>query len=224
MPRLSQVLGAVQTPATQLAVPVHRRPQAPQLAESLVRLTQEPEQLVVGAEHESGQAPQSPGQDPQVSLPLHVPSPQRAVGCAMHEPETHTPLQRAPHAPQLFTSRLVLVSQPFATLPSQFAVPAEQVTVHAPQSAAQVPQVSPLSQRPLPHTGPMGAFGAQRPAVQVKPALQRAPQLPQLALSAERLVSQPLPSFPSQFAAGALQVRGGGGVTLVPVQTPRTQV
>src|SRR4051812_16897950 len=73
---------------------------------------------------------------PFAALPSQLPNP------ALHAAIPHAPLLQAgvpldvahmkPQAPQLRTSELMLVSHPFAELPSQLAKPAEQNSAHTP--------------------------------------------------------------------------------------------
>jgi hypothetical protein len=95
----------------------------------------------------------------------------------MHErPPPHT----TPHAPQFVLLFCVLVSQPFATLPSQLAKPAlHEATVHMPDEHALLPLAT---------------------------AAQVVPQAPQLDTLDCVLVSQPLALLPSQLPKPALQL------------------
>jgi hypothetical protein len=82
-------------------------------------------------------------------------------------------LQLLPQPPQLFTLVLVLISQPFAGLPSQFAKPELQLaTAQLPATQAGVP---------------LGM-------------LQTLPQPPQLETLLPMLTSQPFAAMPSQSA------------------------
>ena len=84
-----------------------------------------------------------------------------------------------PQPPQLRASTLVLISQPLATWPSQFAKPGLQVAIaHTPLTHAAV------------------AFGK----------VQTMPQPPQLAEPVKMLVSQPSARVPLQLANPALHV------------------
>jgi hypothetical protein len=112
----------VQTPDTQEVEPlalVHAPPQPPQFVV-----------VVSGVSH------------PFTALPSQLPKPVAHTG--VHFPATHevVPLELThaiPHDPQLAASVCVLVSHPFATLPSQLAAPALQVGVHTPTTQAVVP-------------------------------------------------------------------------------------
>lgn len=141
------------------------------------------------------QTPQSPGQSVQVSVPVHVPSPQTSV----------------PQGPQS-------VWQVLQSSPGSHTV-SPQTEVQVPQSCAQLPQVSVPLQVPSPQTGPVpGSWQvpplqisegpqlpheppqpsspqvrplqlgtqAQAPLVQISLAAQVAPQLPQWASSTDK--------------------------------------
>jgi hypothetical protein len=90
-------------------------------------------------------------------------------------------LQGVPHAPQFASSVLVLVSHPSRlkfSLALQSAYPESHAIVHCPAEQVGVPLA----------------------------LLQAPPHVPQLAVSACKLISQPLPKLPSQLAKPALQV------------------
>ena len=152
----------------------------------------------------------------------------------MHAPRTHAPAAQdeaafanphvTPHPPQLDALVCVLVSQPFAVDPSQFAKPKLQlampqtpavqdgaafVTAHALPHAPQLPTSAvvavsqpfdaipsqlphPASQAPKTH-----ALAEHEPAWCGREHLL--PHVPQLVADDVRSVSQPLPSCPSQF-------------------------
>lgn len=151
-----------QAPITQLCVPGHTVPQAPQLRRSVCVFTQRPGDIAV--------APQTT--EPAAHVPPQTPAAQVAV----------PPLGAAharPHAPQLLTVVLVLVSQPLATIASQSPKPALQVSRHA----------------PLVHA-----------AAWLAPAVQARPHAPQLARAVLMLVSQPFAAIASQLPKPALQV------------------
>lgn len=136
-------------------------------------------------------------------------------------------LHTLPQEPQLPVLVWVFTSQPFATLPSQFAKPALQVMPHALPEQNAVPFV-PLHALPqLPQwlavfvvftSQPFAALPSQlpNPALQVMPQfpppqvavpfveLHTLPQEPQLLVLFDVLISQPLACAPSQFAKPAL--------------------
>ncbi len=197
----------VHVPPTQVCVPTHARPQAPQFAMSVLRFASQPSdaaalQFAKPVRHPMTTQPpalqplldacasaQVVPHEPQFAGSLAVaaqycaePVPQVARGDAqvvVQWPLEHTwPAgHEVPHAPQLPLSVLVFTSQPLAPLPSQFAKPTE----HAPR--------------------------AQLPPMQVDAALgsaQRWPQVPQFASSAWRFDSQPFAAVPSQSPKDAL--------------------
>jgi hypothetical protein len=146
----------VQVPPVQLVLPFglrHWFPQALQLLTLLFRLVSHPltglpSQLAKPAAHTGAQVPEM-----QLVVPFEL------VHCV-------------PQEPQLLALVLTLVSHPLFGLPSQSAVPAEQLGSHTPATQAVVPF----------------AF------VHVTP---HAPQLPVLVFV---FVSQPLVALPSQLA------------------------
>jgi hypothetical protein len=201
----------VQTPETQLVVPLallQLTPQAPQLAVVLSAVSQ-----------------------PLAALPSQLPNP------ALHVPSVHVPatqlalalarLHVAPHAPQS-VSVLMFRSQPLFGLPSQLAKPAAQFGVQAPLTqdvvplafvhcVPQAPQLavvlSAVSQPLALLASQLPKPALQAPRVQVPVAhealalarLHVVPHVPQFD-KVRRSVSQPLVALPSQLAKLALQV------------------
>jgi len=143
------------TPVVQLGVPLlfeHAVVQLLQCPGSFSRLTSQP--LVASL----SQLPQLAAHEM-----LHTPAAQLAVPCDV--------LQAVEQVPQWTGSVPRSVSQPFATLPSQFANPALQVIVHVPLVQPGVPWFE----------------------------LQAFPQEPQLATLVLVLISQPVSASPSQL-------------------------
>ena len=142
---------------------------------------------------------------------------------SVHTPSTQpaTPLgneQTLPHAPQLLTSPVVLISQPLAGSRSQSAKPALQVKPHTPaaqvgcalagvgQTVPQAPQLrmvfrsvqTPLQQpwpgahiSPHPAQFPGVPSSTQAPSQQDWPPLQTVVQVPQWDGSLETLMQKP---------------------------------
>jgi hypothetical protein len=155
-PKPALQLARPHTAPTQLATPLagvgQARLQAPQWRTSARVSTQALLHSTVGAVHEVMQVPL-----------LHTcPAP-----------------QARPQAPQFAGSLAMGRSQPLAALPSQFAKPEAQTTVHAPDWQTPV------------------ALGR----------VQLTPQLPQFEALAATLTSQPFAGAPSQSAKPALQVK-----------------
>jgi hypothetical protein len=155
----------------------------------------------------------------------------------LHTPLLHVELAFAavhtfPQVPQLFTSVLLLISQPFAAMPSQFAKPALQVaTAHVPavhegvpfavlQVSPQVPQlptdvsvlvsqpfVGLLSQLPKPALQDATPHAPPTQAAVPLVVVHAVPQAPQFPTLVARLVSQPLLASLSQSPKPALQVK-----------------
>jgi hypothetical protein len=194
-----------QAPAWQACPAAHARPQAPQFAAEVSRDTSQPFTL-------------APSQLPKPGAQL-IP----------HDPPTHAGIEPGgtghtlPQAPQWSTLRLVSLSQPLDSTPSQSPVPAaHDATTQVPATQAgvalvtmhsrpQAPHWSTLefrsTQTPLHGVWPDGQPVAwQTPAAQVWPAAQALPQRPQLAVLVAVLVSQPLAALPSQSAKVALQM------------------
>jgi len=190
------------TALTQACEAPHARPQAPQLALLVWRLTHTPLQLVAPAGHDDPHTPLVQVAEPPVGA-LHT----------------------RPQAPQLPTAPRRSVSQPLAALPSQLPklvaqapsaqVPEAQVAVplaklHArPQAPQWFTSVPVARQVPAQWVWPAGQVCPQTPAVQLAPppaaAGQAVRQVPQLAVSAATLTSQPLAALPSQSAKPAAQ-------------------
>ncbi|MBK8694091.1 MAG: hypothetical protein IPN17_17860 [Deltaproteobacteria bacterium] len=169
--------------------------------------TQVPEQLTCDDEHEVVQVPAwqfwPPGhtrpQAPQlllsplrlISQPLGT-SPSQSRKPAAQEATVHAPaaqpavplitVHARPQVPQWATVVLVLVSQPLLRLPSQLPSPELQAMEHTPPLHAGVPPL--LGQR-LPQLAGMPDTTG--------------PPMPQLLTLLSVVVSQPLPSMPSQL-------------------------
>ena len=137
--------------------------------------------------------------------------------------------QAVPHAPQLLVAVFVLVSHPFAELPSQLPNPAVQVPrVQVPvvqvslafarsHTLPQPPQFAsvrvfvsqPLFGLPSQSENPAAQVGVHAPAThEVVPFafVHAVPQAPQLVELVERFASQPLVVRPSQFPKPVLHV------------------
>jgi hypothetical protein len=152
----------VHTEFTHSAVPLaaaHTVPQAPQLVAVFVRLTSQPL---------AGEPSQSPSPGAQLEMP-QVPFTQFGV--------PPTAEQTLPQVPQLLTSELLAISQPFVSKPSQLRKPALQLIPHMPAEQVGVP------------------FWL----------LQTVPQAPQCSVEVFRFVSQPFEAMPSQSAQGVVQ-------------------
>jgi len=153
-----------------------------------------------------------------LKLPLHTgvqtPATQDVVPFAF--------VQEMPQPPQLLTSPVVAVSQPFFGLLSQSENPAEHDGTHVPaeqevvpcglvQEMPQPPQLEtpvfrfasqPLTALPSQFPKPELQVGTHTPVVQtVDPFgfVQEVPQVPQFAAVVLRLTSQPVDARPSQF-------------------------
>jgi hypothetical protein len=195
----------VQAPEPLAGAVGHTVPQVPQLALSLVGLTQVLLHTMSGDEHTLRQAPAK-----QMALEA----------------------QRLPQAPQLLRSSVVGVSQPLEAMPSQLPKPAvHDARVQAPlvqaglplanvQVRPQVPQLvtvlvrlvsQPLLSSPSQLPKPVLQVMPQAPAVQVAAALARVgqavPQAPQLVALVRVSTSQPLLLLLSQLAKPSLQRR-----------------
>jgi hypothetical protein len=138
-------------------------------------------------------------------------------------------LQTVLHAPQFDTLLVVLISQPFDALLSQFAKPALHVMPQTPAEHVAVPLVElqivvqrlqcvgsvlrlishPFDTRPSQLPYPALQVIPQVPVVQLGApfaALHAVEQLPQCVTSVFRLDSQPLPTLPSQLPYPVEQV------------------
>jgi len=203
-----------QAPATQLAVALgieHTRLHPPQLAALVLVLVSQP----------------------LATTPSQFPSPEEHAMEHTPPAQPGTPPvaeQRAPHAPQLFTSVRMTVSQPSPEVALQSRRSLGQLTLEVPhidpahtalvpmggggQATPQPPQLAtspdavltsqPSSALALQSRKPaLHAPIAQRPPEQLDAALadwQRLPHTPQLLASEPVLVSQPLAAAPSQSA------------------------
>jgi hypothetical protein len=145
-PQLTNPAGHWHTPALQVAPGAQWLPHAPQSLESVCKLTQPraAPQLICPAGHAQTPAvqvapeAQTVPQLPQWlgSVDTSVQAPLQTIWLLGHRhwpelqvwPPAHTWLPQAPQPPQLFTSLLVLTSQPLAGLLSQLAKPALHVT------------------------------------------------------------------------------------------------
>jgi hypothetical protein len=203
----------VQAPPAQLVVPlafVHTVPQPPQFDEFVLVLVSHP----------------------FVALPSQLPKP--ALHAGTHAPPLQlvVPLafvQTWPQPPQFDELVLMLASQPFEALPSQFAKPALHVGAQAPAVQVVVPLafVQELPQEPqsarvvLRFTSqPVDASPSQLPnpelqAIEHEPRaqlgvpfveLQAAPHDPQLPALVSVLVSQPFVALASQLPNPVLHV------------------
>jgi hypothetical protein len=202
-----------QTPVLQEAVPfveLHALLQLPQRATSVFKLVSQPLAVLL-----------SQFANPELQVMAHVPVLQVAVPFA----EPHWLLQ----TPQCCVLLVVLVSQPFAKLPSQLPNPALHAMLHAPELQAGTPFVEPHTVPHVPQferllervvSQPFETLLSQlpNPALQVIPQLpvvqlavpfvelQALVQLPQRLTLVFRLISQPLVTLPSQFPKPALHV------------------
>ncbi len=208
---LAQV--AWHTPVRHTCPAGQARPHVPQFSESLARLRHAPPHIVVPSGHEHIPAthdapvthafPQRPQfavlmamltSQPFAALPSQFAKPVLQVSPQVLIAHVGVALggvgHTAPQRPQLFRSVVVLTSQPFAALPSQFAKPVLQVN----------PQV------PIAHVGvALGGVG------------HKVPQRPQCIALVPVLTSQPFAALPSQFAKPVLQVSPQTPIAHVPV-------
>jgi hypothetical protein len=186
-----------QVPLAQTVPAPHACPHVPQLALLLFALTSQPSALLP-----------LQSRKPAVQAPI-------AQCIAVQAAPALAKLHALPHAPQLVTE-VIAVSQPLAGLPSQSAKPAAQ---RRPQvDALQVavlfgplghtvphPPHEPGSlvrsrQMPKHAVSPGRHVATHDPDEQICPAGHELPQLPQLALSACVLISQPSAALPLQSA------------------------
>ncbi|MFO0627818.1 MAG: hypothetical protein U0325_19575 [Polyangiales bacterium] len=214
---LQTARGAVQTsrhePAKQMAFDAQVRPQAPQFARLLVRLTSQPSvALLLQSAKPVLQVPRAQALLAQVAAALA---------------KAHT----RPQAPQWRTSVTVFTSQPLAALPSQLPKPMlhampQAPAVHEGEALARVghwvpqaPQFAalvlvftsqPFIAMPSQLAVPAGQTTEQAPAWQraVAPPrrVQALPQVMQFAVSEVRFASQPLAALRSQSPKPVLQL------------------
>jgi hypothetical protein len=150
-----------------VAPAAHARPHIPQCSALVFVLTSQPFAALM-----------SQFAKPALQLSAHIPAAHVAVAFAAAAHAT-------PHVPQLATLVLVLTSQPFAALMSQFAKPALHTSAHAPathvgaialgaarQTVLHAPQFITLVRVSTSH--PFAGFMSQS----AKPALQRTPHAP----------------------------------------------
>jgi hypothetical protein len=149
-------------PATQLCVPGHTVPHVPQLVLSVCKSTQRPADIALA---------------PQIDCPIaHAPT--HALETHVTEPPAGA-VHARPHAPQCVALVTVLVSQPFAAIPSQSPKPTLQRCEHT--LVAHV-------------------------AVWFGPATHARPQAPQCAIAVRVSVSQPFAAMASQLPKPIAQV------------------
>jgi hypothetical protein len=203
----------VQVPLAQTCPAAHRAPQRPQFVRSRAR---------------------------SASQPLARSASQSARPCAhdtSHKPLRHRAtcvigsgtVQRRPHTPQWFTSRVSAASQPVASRPSQSPKPRRQLPaqvpdtqvatalagvgqarLHTPQWATSLARVTsqPSARLLLQSATPLRqAVVEHAPATHPCPVGQTVPQAPHWLALVRVSVSQPLRASPSQSAKPALQVR-----------------
>ncbi len=209
---------------SQSAKPVlHENPQVPvehvasAFAGAVHALPQRPHAAVLPDSEVSQPLDRVPSQSPKPGLQLaitHAPLAQSSTAFAK--------LQTVPHVPQFVSETFVLVSQPFAVMPSQFAKP----VLHTPSLHALATHVAPAfgNEQEFPHPPQLLAFVvvlvsqpgtiesqsprpaghmpvAHMPPLQIAPAPgHTVPQAPQLVALMLTLVSQPLAAMPSQLA------------------------